>query len=136
MTRQHRNEKGQFASENSQELFRIEIYLSKWQELSGLNALDFRRRLKLPDSTRVKWDMTYQDNPSCFVSESFARRWFQDRDSISVTHALRDEHLHLLAPGDLVPKGDQSQARGGMVALDPKMPASRIQELWIATQRG
>lgn len=93
--------------------------------LSGLAALDERRRLKLPDATAFfAYDST---TPTAEVGEGFARLHF-DRTQ---TTATRGVEWASLTPTDvvLIPG---SVSRAAHVALDPDMPAERVRELWLA----
>lgn len=102
-------------------MFSISLDLAE-VELTGLDALDFRRRLKLPDGSMVEThDATFV---SVEVSESFVRANF-DRTSV---HVRRLIPVAILAPGDLEPGPDKHGSDA--VSFVEEMPPERVIELW------
>lgn len=106
-------------------MFAIRIDLVEYR-VSGLDALDLRRRLKLPDSS----DATFRDVrlARCEVSEGFARAHFP-RDSRQVD---RDVTVGLLIPGDCVESGPGSQRCMATDIVLAELTPARIMELWLA----
>lgn len=92
--------------------------------LSGLDALDERRRLKLPDNSITEFvDKVTMKRP---VSEAFARAYF-DRASMTVTVTVNPAYL---VPGDVV-----SDPGSRYVTFDPELSDERVRELWLASRR-
>lgn len=97
--------------------------------ITGLNALDFRRRMKLADGSRV----TMRTHSTLYVpvTEAFARVFF-DRDSsgdcVVVPHRL-------LVPGDLIDGNtqyaSQANAEDGAVSLATGLDPRRVMDLYV-----
>jgi hypothetical protein len=104
-------------------MFQIRVSLGRETTLTGLEALDERRRLGLPDNgVLVLIDAT---DPVSEVSEGFARAHFTDRTVNDWTRVVSPAQL---CPGDLV-----EDAPGSVkVRLNQGMPAERVTELWLA----
>ncbi len=100
-------------------MFRIFLDL-EGQTVRGLDALDLRRRLGLPDGSALK----IVDDKTTFakVNETFARRYFpRDVEDVS-----RTVPVSILSPGDLSAR-DELKA-----GLSDDLTDERKIELWLA----
>ena len=80
-------------------MFKIELELeTDVESMFGLAALDERRRLKLPDDSKLRFDQTTASR-WVEVDEAFARLYFPR----NVANATAVIPLAALAAGDLVP---------------------------------
>lgn len=100
-------------------MFRIDLQLED-KRLTGLDALDERRRLKLPDG--VKLETTERRTEWYPVSEGFARKHFGRTE----TEMTRIVPLGILTPDDVV----LSSINVDFVKLSPALTAERAMELF------
>lgn len=112
--------------------FTIRVSLSE-SRLTGLEALDRRRALALPDDNTLSFSKpgsAYEgisDSVTCEVDESFARLWFapgSNWSEIEIGDAL-------LAPSDVAASAYNNFEN---VGFRPDLPAERIRELYIAAR--
>lgn len=102
-------------------MFTITIHLKDFVR-HGLEALDIRRRLKLPDDSVI----VVNSGPiKTTVSEAFARARFPSKNQTEVGQYINFDHL--------TPEDVQLDSNG-RVELRPDMPTTRVQELWLSAR--
>ena len=99
-------------------MFRIAI-ASEYVEMNGLEALDERRRLGLPDGAHL---IVRPRDVTAPVDEAFARANFSSWRS---TCESRVAPIRFLVPGDL-------SEHEGAFRLKKDLPAERVRALWLA----
>ncbi len=102
------------------------IYLSlPYFKYSGLKALDFLRKVGLPDGAYVysasKETCRYSEEAS--VDEEFARLYFDDQEAVCMQATV---DLSYLTEGDLV-----VDETNGYVKFNPAMCPDRVKQLWF-----
>jgi len=102
-------------------MFQISLDMTE-MTLTGMNALDMRRRLKMSDNSFVRFvdSRTVTTN----VDESFARKHFHP-DHIAERAVVP---ISLLAPGDVTDDGPEK------VVFRDDLSHERIKELWLLSQ--
>lgn len=111
-------------------MFKITINLVG-EILRGLEALDKRRQLGLPDDIHlmaVSTSASFCVTLTCDVSETFARTWFGPND----TEQSARIHYNDVAPDDV--RAVNSQMLSGPIAFNRGMKPERIQELFVASR--
>ena len=109
-------------------MFTIKISPVEWICLNGLQALDMRRKLGLPDGSSLQ--IAPYGEPTLTVSEEFARQHCSGFDSSSeYIRCLRRKHAPLLAKGDIVWNEKEERYQ-----FNPDMTADRKLAIWEALQ--
>jgi hypothetical protein len=100
-------------------MFRIDIQFKSFGPITGLQALDERRRLRLPDGASIVDALLRTRYVT--VPEDFARKHFGRTD----TEITREVPLELFQPGDC----DLKQY--GSIYIADDITDERIMQLWL-----
>ena len=103
-------------------MFKIDLQIKETETITGLQALDKRRELGLPDDStlcisesRCRW---------VEVPEAFARQHFAPSD-VEVTRQISIDKLR---------SGDVETGRFGAVQISDSLSDERIMELWAIAE--
>jgi hypothetical protein len=102
-------------------MFQIGLRLTTLPYLCGLEALDWRRKLGLPDSANTVTLRTGGVSEMCAVDEAFARAYFPPH----VRTVVYEVSHHLLS------KGDVEEAGSGLWLHD-SLDSERLRQLWLS----
>lgn len=116
-------------------MFTIRLDFEKNEQLTGLEALDMSRRLKLEDTAALSFvddDVTGAHSAYCGVSEGFARAYFDRTETESVAVVP----IEMLIPGDVAQldgvRSDNTKRLHYATFADSITP-ERVRELYVAT---
>ncbi len=111
-------------------MFIIEISIESIKELTGLAALDARRRLGLPDGVYLSCDDdTSPLSRDVEVSESFARLHFPP----TAIRMRADVRFAALMPGDVTPYTKGNEKKEIAFAPEETLSDARIIDLFLGT---
>ena len=103
-------------------MFKIKLKLNDFGFLTGLRALDERRRLGLPDDAKLSFDDVNPDYVTADVDEKFARTWFHNEETVGVESVC----LNQLVSGEV--------RHGTYICQFAIESPDRIRELWTASR--
>jgi hypothetical protein len=113
-------------------MFQITLRLTR-ERFDGINALDFCRRLRLPESSNVQFTDGIADHQAgartakAQVSEAFARAYFAPDE----TDSWATVSSRFLVPSDLV---RACEGNNYAVTFSKEITAERVQEIYLAVR--